>query len=202
MSLRPTRRTPMESTSEPPRELTPPQRAALDFIWAYTQEHRFPPSYGDIAAARGIRSSNGVSWLLGQLQARGYVRREKGTRRTLQVLWYFDAAGELVPAEQLQVPPEPAKLEDLAAAVRAWQSCACEYVNCEHARAVYYFKLQGLPKPRLSELLDKRAELAAFEAQLARTGTNERSMALSEGREGAYRGAAELARSYEAGGAS
>lgn len=131
----------MESTSERPRELTPVQRETLDFIWAYTQEHRFPPSYGDIAAARNLRSSNGVCHLLGQLVARGYIRRDKGTRRTLQVLWYFDAAGELVPAAQLQAPTTEPNLDDLAAAVRTWQSCSCEYINCEHARAVFYFQL-------------------------------------------------------------
>lgn len=189
----------MESTSSKPRDLTAAQRAVLDFIWTYTQEHRYPPSYGDIATARNIRSSNGVSWLIGQLVSRGYIQREKGTRRTLQVLWYFDQAGELVPAAQLQEPDKPANLGELAEAVRVWQSCTCEYINCEHARAVFYFKLSGAPKTLLSELLDKRAELAKFEAQLASAGTSERSLVLAQGREGAYRGAAELARSYEAG---
>ncbi len=137
----------MESTSSKPRDLTAAQRAVLDFIWTYTQEHRYPPSYGDIATARNIRSSNGVSWLIGQLVSRGYIQREKGTRRTLQVLWYFDAGGELVPAAQLQVPAGPPDLDALAEAVRAWQRCACEYVNCEHARAVYYFELAGEATP-------------------------------------------------------
>lgn len=184
-------------------ELTQRQRAILDFVWGAIRRTGISPSMREIADGCGINSINGASDHLDALAKKGFIQRgPRGHSRSLRVLKYFDDEGRVISILQNGQSTQvvPAVLTELADLVRAWQACDCEYINCEHARAIFYFKLSGLPRPPLSELLDQRAELAKLEAQLARTGTNERSLTLSEGREGAYRGAAELARSYEAGG--
>ena len=90
--------------------LTQRQRRVLDFIASFVSEHGFPPTYREIAAHLGIRSTNGVNDHLRALERKGYVSRQNQSARTLRVLRTsdgrpFQAAGpETAPGEEAGIP--------------------------------------------------------------------------------------------------
>lgn len=63
--------------------LTDRQQAILDFIRAWTREHRYPPTLREIGKHMGIRSTNGVSDHLRALERKGYLKREDMKSRAL-----------------------------------------------------------------------------------------------------------------------
>jgi repressor LexA len=60
------------------QDLSPRQRAMLDFIAAHVDQHGVSPTYRDIGAALGIKSTNGVSDHLKALERKGYIERIGG----------------------------------------------------------------------------------------------------------------------------
>lgn len=67
------------------RELTPVQRAILDFVLDYTRRSRYPPSYLEIGDAVNLKTSSAVSYQVGVLEIMGYLSRQPGRPRSIVV---------------------------------------------------------------------------------------------------------------------
>ena len=65
--------------------LTQRQSAVLDFICAYVDRHKFPPTIREIAGHFGIRSPNGVVCHIRALEKRGVISRNPGMARAIAV---------------------------------------------------------------------------------------------------------------------
>jgi repressor LexA len=57
-------------------QLSDSQQALLDFLLRYIDEQGFPPSYREMAAALGFKSTNGVAYQLRCLEDKGYLERK------------------------------------------------------------------------------------------------------------------------------
>jgi repressor LexA len=66
--------------------LTQRQNEAYDFIEGYIDRNSRPPTMQEIGDALGISSTNGVFKLLGRLEEKGWIEREKHKARTIQLL--------------------------------------------------------------------------------------------------------------------
>ena len=81
----------MASVSEipdgPPDEngLTPRQRKVLEVIRDSVERRGYPPSMREIGEAVGLTSTSSVSYQLSTLQSKGYLRRDAGRPRTVEV---------------------------------------------------------------------------------------------------------------------
>lgn len=65
--------------------LTDRQRLVLRFIESHIRQHGFPPTIREIGQHLGIKSTNGVNDHLNALQKKGFLTREEGKSRTLQL---------------------------------------------------------------------------------------------------------------------
>lgn len=83
--------------------LTERQKKVLAFIETHIRDNGFPPTIREIGLHLGIKSTNGVNDHLNALQKKGFLTREGGKSRTLQ----------LTPAANA----EPAENDDLDAAL-------------------------------------------------------------------------------------
>jgi repressor LexA len=70
---------------DPNHVLTPRQRKVLQVIRDSVQQRGYPPSMREIAQAVGLTSSSSVSFQLSSLQKKGYLRRDAGRPRTVEV---------------------------------------------------------------------------------------------------------------------
>ena len=68
-----------------PSTLTERQRLVLSFIEGHIRQHGFPPTIREIGRHLGIKSTNGVNDHLNALQKKGFLTREEGKSRTLQL---------------------------------------------------------------------------------------------------------------------
>ena len=68
-------------------DLTPKQRAILDFIVQAVQARGFPPAVREICDAVGLSSPSTVHAHLGTLEDRGYIRRDPTKPRAIEVRW-------------------------------------------------------------------------------------------------------------------
>lgn len=66
--------------------LTKRQMQLLDFIIERRDICGYPPTFREIGAAMGIKSSNGVSDHMKALERKGYISREHGTPRGITVI--------------------------------------------------------------------------------------------------------------------
>ena len=71
---------------DPDHVLTWRQRKVLQVIRDSVQKRGYPPSMREIGEAVGLTSTSSVSYQLSTLQRKGYVRRDVGRPRTLEVL--------------------------------------------------------------------------------------------------------------------
>ncbi|HEY1101159.1 MAG TPA: transcriptional repressor LexA [Myxococcota bacterium] len=77
---------PEPTTNSPdPSTLTDRQKLVLSFIEGHIREHGFPPTIREIGRHLGIKSTNGVNDHLNALQKKGFLTREEGKSRTLQL---------------------------------------------------------------------------------------------------------------------
>ena len=65
--------------------LTQRQNRAYDFIEQYLDRHQKPPTLQEIGDALDIASTNGVYKLLGKLEKKGWIEREKHKARSIQL---------------------------------------------------------------------------------------------------------------------
>lgn len=75
---------PITVDTRPP--LSPRQRDTFEFIERYIAEHGYPPCIREIAAAMGIRSTNGAADHVRALEKKGYIERAGGRSRAIRVV--------------------------------------------------------------------------------------------------------------------
>lgn len=66
--------------------LTPQQRVLMDYLIAYIGEHRFSPTYQEIAKHFGYRSLSTVYEHLQKLASKGLIRSEYMKRRSIELV--------------------------------------------------------------------------------------------------------------------
>src|SRR5437764_14256168 len=93
---------------DPSHVLTWRQRKVLQVIRESVQRRGYPPSMREIGEAVGLTSTSSVSYQLSTLQAKGYLRRDAGRPRTVEVRLPGHPAVRPDPAR------EPARDEDEA----------------------------------------------------------------------------------------
>ena len=76
-----------EATFVPPPEhvLTVRQRKVLQVIRESVEKHGYPPTMREIAQAVGLSSTSSVAYQLETLQSKGYLHRDAGRPRTVEV---------------------------------------------------------------------------------------------------------------------
>lgn len=89
---------------DPDRVLTSRQLRVLEVIRDSVQRRGYPPSMREIGEAVGLTSASSVSYQLSSLQRKGYLRRDVGRPRTVEIQLPGQAA----------VPPEGEAGEDAA----------------------------------------------------------------------------------------
>jgi SOS-response transcriptional repressor LexA len=65
--------------------LTAKQREVWEFLVAYTDEQGIAPSFDEIREHVGLVSKSGVHRLLKGLEERGFISRQKGLARAMQI---------------------------------------------------------------------------------------------------------------------
>src|SRR5690242_14564184 len=81
----PTVVTEMPEHPDPDHVLTWRQRKVLQVIRESVQRRGYPPSMREIGEAVGLTSTSSVSYQLSTLQNKGYLRRDAGRPRTVEV---------------------------------------------------------------------------------------------------------------------
>jgi hypothetical protein len=77
--------------------LTKKQRDLVNYLVSYIREHRYSPSYREIAEHFGYRSLATVHEHVGKLAAKGLLRVHAGQRRSIEVLSTDDREPGYVP---------------------------------------------------------------------------------------------------------
>ncbi|MEJ1088300.1 transcriptional repressor LexA [Microbacterium sp. Mu-80] len=90
--------------SEAPRtrrrkNLSAKQMAILEVIQTSIARHGYPPSMREIGDAVGLKSLSSVTHQLGQLELSGYLRRDPGKTRAMEVLIDLPGSGTENPAD-------------------------------------------------------------------------------------------------------
>jgi DNA-binding MarR family transcriptional regulator len=75
--------------------LTPQQKRLFDFIVAKIDGEGVAPTFTDIQAHLGLKSKSGIHRMLGQLEAKGFIRRVPAKVRAIEVLRRTNAGAEL-----------------------------------------------------------------------------------------------------------
>jgi repressor LexA len=98
---------------EPGHVLTWRQRKVLQVIRDSVQRRGYPPSMREIGEAVGLTSTSSVSYQLSTLQAKGYLHRDAGRPRTVEVRLPGHPAvrPELEPEEEETVEPAGGSLD-------------------------------------------------------------------------------------------
>ncbi|WP_150463058.1 transcriptional repressor LexA [Nesterenkonia ebinurensis] len=86
------------------RALTPRQRRIVEMIQESLAERKYPPSMREIGDAVGLKSLSSVTHQLSRLQERGYIRRDPGKPRAMEVI--RDPEGNLLIPEEPEQPAE------------------------------------------------------------------------------------------------
>jgi len=98
---------------EPGHVLTWRQRKVLQVIRDSVQKRGYPPSMREIGEAVGLTSTSSVSYQLSTLQAKGYLHRDAGRPRTVEVRLPGHPAvrPELEPEEEVTAEPPGGALD-------------------------------------------------------------------------------------------
>ncbi|MGD6978172.1 transcriptional repressor LexA [Citricoccus zhacaiensis] len=86
MASRTPRPEPDSQPAPAPRTLTARQRIILGSIRSAIAQHGYPPSMREIGDAAGLASLSSVTHQLGQLEKWGYIRKDPGRPRAMEVL--------------------------------------------------------------------------------------------------------------------
>src|ERR1700742_4125818 len=90
---------------DPDHVLTWRQRKVLQVIRDSVQKRGYPPSMREIGEAVGLTSTSSVSYQLSTLQRKGYLHRDVGRPRTVEVRLPGHPAGR--PEQNTRLPVEP-----------------------------------------------------------------------------------------------
>jgi repressor LexA len=97
----------MPEQPDPNHVLTWRQRKVLQVIRDSVQRRGYPPSMREIGEAVGLTSTSSVSYQLSTLQSKGYLRRDAGRPRTVEVR----LPGHPAVRPEAEEPDEPAALD-------------------------------------------------------------------------------------------
>ncbi len=79
------------------KEITPRQKAVLEFISDYIGQYGYPPTFQEIADAFGIVSKHGVVRHLEALERKGYITRGDTLARSIRIIHpHYKPAAEVV----------------------------------------------------------------------------------------------------------
>ncbi len=111
------------SDAEAPRtrrrkSLSAKQMAILEVIQTSIAQHGYPPSMREIGDAVGLKSLSSVTHQLGQLELSGYLRRDPGKTRAMEVLIDLPGQSTENPADT-QTPVGDAALVPLVGQIAA-----------------------------------------------------------------------------------
>ena len=99
---------------EPGHVLTWRQRKVLQVIRDSVQKRGYPPSMREIGEAVGLTSTSSVSYQLSTLQAKGYLHRDAGRPRTVEVrLPGHPAVRPEFEQDEEEIPETPAGAYDI-----------------------------------------------------------------------------------------
>ncbi len=101
---------PAVGNAEPLGELTPIQRAILEAIRALTRDRRHPPSMREVLEKVSLGGPGALAYQYRRLEAKGYMRRDPGRPRTVEVRLPGDPAFPPEAGEPGQ-PPQSAVAE-------------------------------------------------------------------------------------------
>lgn len=76
----------VKKNSRKPITLSATQKKMLEMITAYIEENGFSPSMKEISAAIGLNSLSSVTHQLGKLELAGFIRRDPGKSRAMEIL--------------------------------------------------------------------------------------------------------------------
>jgi len=79
--------------------LTPRQKQALEAVIQITRQRGRPPTIRELGQTLGIRSTNGVRYLLAVLARKGFIRRRPRTSRGIELI-----REELFPTHLVSIP--------------------------------------------------------------------------------------------------
>ena len=68
------------------KEITPRQKAVLEFISGYIEKSGYPPTFQEIADAFNIVSKHGVVRHLEALEKKGYITRSDTLARSIRIV--------------------------------------------------------------------------------------------------------------------
>jgi repressor LexA len=100
--------TKMPDHPDPNHVLTWRQRKVLQVIRDSVERRGYPPSMREIGEAVGLTSTSSVSYQLSTLQSKGYLRRDAGRPRHVEVRLPERPAAETVPEERMDTSQEVA----------------------------------------------------------------------------------------------
>ena len=105
-------------------DLTPKQRAVLQFLKDYRREHGMPPSYDEIRTEFGFASLNSARKHLLQLHRKGYIRSPwKNQKRALEIVNQEEAPrAATIPLLGTVVAGEPLDSEEIPDSVEVPES--------------------------------------------------------------------------------
>lgn len=105
-------------------DLTPKQRAVLQFLKDYRREHGMPPSYDEIRSEFGFASLNSARKHLLQLHRKGYIRSPfKNQKRALEIVEQEEAPrAATIPLLGTVVAGEPLDSEEIPDSVEVPES--------------------------------------------------------------------------------
>jgi repressor LexA len=83
------------------KSLIQKQMAILEVIQASIAQHGYPPSMREIGDAVGLKSLSSVTHQLGQLELSGYLRRDPGKTRAMEVLIDLPGTSSENPADAI-----------------------------------------------------------------------------------------------------
>lgn len=87
-------------------DLSPRQRAVLEYLAAVIQKRGVPPTFREIGAAMGIGSTNGVSEHIRALERKGYIERigGRGSPRSMRLTQLCGHLLDEEPGETVGIP--------------------------------------------------------------------------------------------------
>ncbi len=115
--------TEMPDRPDPDHVLTWRQRKVLQVIRDSVQRRGYPPSMREIGEAVGLTSTSSVSYQLSTLQSKGYLRRDAGRPRTVEIRLPGQPAirpdAELDDDTPLDIPSQEATMVPLVGRIAA-----------------------------------------------------------------------------------
>jgi len=131
------------------KSLSDKQLAILEVIQRSIARHGYPPSMREIGDAVGLKSLSSVTHQLNQLELSGYLRRDAGKTRAMEVLIDLPGTATENPADTAPAVGDAAMVAVRAAAVEVGGDGAADGLNSTECEIVFVEFLGDLVKLHL-----------------------------------------------------